>query len=156
MVAGIQGICVPKIFKIPRGTSRQSLSLVKLKTWILQLFWRWSPPLTFIRNLAKPFQQLFVIKCFASIFRRGSLSLLIWLVLLLCETNLIFKKRTFWWSFHWRVGPEHLALTAWKRYFSIAWCQFVVYWLKVVTHFYMKLWVSDHLALFLYQSVMYL
>ena len=48
-----------KIFKIPRGTARTSLSLFKLRTWLLQLFQKWTPPLTFIQNLAKPFVQPF-------------------------------------------------------------------------------------------------
>ena len=53
---------VLKIFKIPRGTTKLSLPL--LKFWLLELFWRWTPTLTFIWNLTKPFEQLFLGKCF--------------------------------------------------------------------------------------------
>ena len=53
---------VLKILKIPRGTARLSLPL--LKFWLLQLFWRWTPPVTYIWNLTKSFEQLFLGKCF--------------------------------------------------------------------------------------------
>ena len=33
-------------------------SLVQLKTWLLELFWRWTLPLSFIQDLAKPFEQV--------------------------------------------------------------------------------------------------
>ena len=84
-----------------------------LKTWFLQLFWRWTQPLTFIWNLAKPCEQLFLRKCFC-----WSILYLVILVLLFCETNLISRKSAFRRNFRWNVGREHLALTAWKRYYS--------------------------------------
>ena len=112
-VVGCHKMAVMKIFKIPRGTTRRSL--VKLKTWPLQLFWRWTPPLIFIRNHAKPFEQLFLGK--RKGFRKGSLFLLIdWFY---------FSVKPFWslervfFDESFSVGPKHLALTAWKRYYSI-------------------------------------
>ena len=55
---------------------------------------------------------------FALTFGRGSLFLPIWLVWPFCETYLIARKSVFWWNFQWNLGSEHLALTAWKRYYS--------------------------------------
>ena len=77
-------------------------------------FLKMNHPITFIRNLARPSKQLFLGKgsCL-----NISLFSLVWLVFLFCETNSITRKSIFWRNFRWSTGPEHLALTAWKRYY---------------------------------------
>ena len=119
-------MAVLKIFEISRGTMR-CLSLVKF--WrLLQLFRRRTLPLTL---------NLQGITVFTN-----------WLGLLLCETNLITRKTVFRRNFQWSAGPKHLALTAWKRYYSnYALRQFIMYRLKIVTHVYIKFWVANNLVL---------
>ena len=116
MGAGVHEIAVLKIFKITKGATERRLSLVKLKTWFFQLFWRWTSPLSLIWNLGK----LVLGKRLCFNILQGITVLSNRLVLVFCETNLIIRKRVFRRSFQWNVQLEHLALTAWKKkYFSI-------------------------------------
>ena len=102
------------------GTAKRNLFLVKLKTWFLKLFWRWTPPPTFIWNLAKPLKQLFLRKCFCFNISQGITVFTNRFVLLFSEANLITRKSVFRRNFQLSVGPKHLALTTWKRYYSTA------------------------------------
>ena len=102
-----------KIFQIPRGTMRWSLSLVKLKispaflkinstTDIYSEFWN-----IFSTTISR---EVILLK-----FCKSSLFLQMWLILLFCKTNIITRKSAFQQNFKWCMGPEHLALIAWRK-----------------------------------------
>ena len=148
----MQELYVVKIFQIPRGTKRRSLSLVKFKT---------SPAFMKMNSIANIYSE------FSKIFRatnsRG------------CFCLNVSQEITVYWC-HWFYFPARIIWHSNKWFFveifSEAWnqntlhclyekkdtiplyaqCQFIMYRLKIVTHVYMQLWVPDNLVLFIYHS----
>ena len=139
-------ISVLKVFQIPRGTTRRSLSLVKLKTSPSFLKVNSTPDIysefckIFLTTISR---EALLLKCFA----RDHCFLLVWLVLLFCETDLITRKRVFRRNIWWSVGTEHLAVTAWKK--KLFNCTYSVSSLCTGAEDcninYLKLWVQNNL-----------
>ena len=143
-----------KIFQIPRGTKRWSLSLVKLS--LFQLFWRWTWPVTFTLNWAKSLEQLFLGTLLLKYFA-GGYCLLVWLVLLSCEINLTLERVVFSEVFSEAWDQNTLHCLSKKGYYSIV---------RIVSVRYVQAedcntrlhetWVPDNLVLFLYHCGIYI
>ena len=154
LAAGVQEIYVVKIFQIPGGTKKRSLSLVKLKT---------SPVFLKMNSTTDIYSK------FSKIFRA---TISRWRFCL----NILLEITVYWCnSFYFPIRPN-LALERvfFGEIFSEAWDQntlhclsekyiiplcaqrhFVLCRLKTVTHIYMKLLVPDNLVLFLCYSGVY-
>ena len=110
-------MAVLKIFEIPMRYHETESIFSKVKDLTFATFWRRTPQLTFIWNLAKHFEQLFPGKCFCFDILQWITGFTSRLVLLFCETNVVTRTSVLQRTFKWTVRSEHLALTAWKRYY---------------------------------------
>ena len=153
-----------KIFQIPRGTKRWSLSLVKLKSF----------PAFLKMNSTSGIYSEFSKICRATIYRgRFCLSISQEVTVYSCDW-FYFPVRSIWHSKEWfpskflvRRGTRTTCTAVWKRIlfhcthsvsllctgWKLLIVQFVMSRLKIVqADVYMKLWVPDNLVLFLYHS----
>ena len=118
MAAGVHKIAVLKIFKI-QGNYKSESIFSKVEDLIFATFLKMNYITDIYLESCKTFWTTILRKWFFFNISEGSTVFTNRLVLFFCDTNLTTRKSVFWQNFQWRVGAEHLVLTAWKRYYSI-------------------------------------